>query len=386
MTRIYLDNAATSFPKPDAVYDAVDRYQRTVGAAVGRGGYGSSVAASATVARCRARLAELFRADSPERIVFGFNGTDVLNLALHGLLKPGDRVVTTQLEHNSVVRPLRDMQDRFGLDVEIVPATCDGTVTVDSFRRTLTQQQTRLAVFSHASNVSGAILPISDLATVAREAGALVLADAAQSAGHVAIDLRQLPIDLLACSGHKGLLGPLGTGVLYICPGLEDPLRSIRQGGTGSASEDDRQPTSLPDKYESGNHNAPGLCGLEAGVSWVLKRTPAELHDHELELIRRLGEGLRRLPGVTLWGAPLDHDRVGVLSVSVDGYDAHDLAAILDQSFGIETRAGLHCAPGAHRALGTFSMGGTLRLSVGPFTTHQEIDETLEAFSQLTGG
>jgi len=267
----------------------------------------------------------------------------------------------------------------------VVPGTPEGTVSVDAYRAAL-QPATRLAVFLHASNVSGAILPIADLADAARESGAVVLIDAAQTAGHVPIDVGTLPIDLLACSGHKGLMGPLGTGVLYLRPGIEEHLRAARQGGTGSASEDDRQPSELPDKYESGNHNAPGLHGLEAGVDWVLRQGVARLHAHETEQVRRLGEGLARNSGLRVWGAPLSHDRVGVLSISLDGYDPHDLAAILDQTFGIETRAGLHCAPGAHRALGTLSSGGTSRLSVGPFTTDDHIAATVAAFRELTGG
>lgn len=384
VTRIYLDNAATSFPKPETVYVAVERYQRTLGAAVARGGYSSAVTVSGGVARCRARLAELFHAESPDRFVFGFNGTDVLNLAIHGLLRAGDRVVTTQLEHNSVIRPLTDLRERLGIHVTVVPATANGTVDVDRFREALAGGA-RLAVFSHASNVSGAILPIADLGAVARAAGAFVLVDAAQSAGHVPVDLGLLPIDLLACSGHKGLLGPLGTGVLYLRPGMEEHVRSVRQGGTGSASEDERQPASLPEKYECGNHNAPGLCGLEAGVNWLLQQGVETLHRHEQQLVRQLGMGLQSLPGVRLTGERLDQDRVGVLSVSVDGLEPHDLAAILDESFGIEARAGLHCAPGVHRALRTIQNGGSLRLSVGAFTTASAIEETIDAFRQITG-
>lgn len=382
MSRIYLDNAATSWPKPVEVWNAVDQYQRANGAAMGRGGYRSAMQSSAALDRCRARIAHLLNCESPERIALGLNGTDALNIALHGLLRPGDRVVTTALEHNSVLRPLRELAERLGVEIVVVPGTADGSLSVDAFRTALAGGA-RLAAFLHASNVSGAILPVMDLAEMSRTAGALVLVDAAQSAGHVPIDLAQLPVDLLACSGHKGLLGPLGTGVLYVRPGVEFHLRSFRQGGTGSLSEDSRQPAGMPDQYEAGNHNAPGIVGLEAGVEWVLRETVAKLHAREQDLIARLADGLAGVPGLTLWGPPAGAERVGVLSLSLEGYEPHDLCAILDDSFQIEARAGLHCAPGAHRTLGTFARGGTLRLSVGPFTTIDDIDATIAAIAQL---
>ena len=384
MSRLYLDNAATSYPKPATVWEAVENYQRHLGAAVGRGGYNTSQTVGHIVQRARYRLAELFRAESSDRIVFGFNGTDVLNQALHGLLRSGDRVVTTQLEHNSVIRPLHDLQHRLGIGLTQVPATTQGGVCIDAFREALACRP-RLVALLHASNVSGAILPLADLATLAREAGALVLVDAAQTAGHVPIDLGTLPIDLLACSGHKGLLGPLGTGVLYVRPGIEEQLRPCRQGGTGSASETETQPSTLPDKFEAGNHNAPGLCGLDAGVGWVLEHSPQSLHQHERDLTAQLIAGLRDLPGVTLYGPPADEDRVGVLSLTLSGWDPQELAATLDQSFGIEVRAGLHCAPGAHRALGTLAGGGTVRFSVGAFTLPTDIEAVIAAVGQIAG-
>jgi cysteine desulfurase family protein len=384
VSRLYLDHAATSYPKPEVVWKAVEHYQRHLGTAVGRGGYDSSQRVGHLVQRARYRLAELFRAESPERISFGFNGTDVLNQALHGLLRPGDRVVTTQLEHNSVIRPLQDLRQRLGIELIRVPATPQGSLDIDAFRVAL-ECRPRLVAMLHASNVSGAILPLADLAALARQAGALVLVDAAQTAGHVPIDLGTLPIDLLACSGHKGLLGPLGTGVLYLRPGIEEQLRACRQGGTGTASEAEEQPTTLPEKLEAGNHNAPGLCGLDAGVGWVLERSPHWLHRHERELTEQLSEGLRHLPGMTLYGPAGDQDRVGVLSLTLCGWDPQELATTLDQSFGIEVRAGLHCAPGIHRALGTLSGGGTVRISVGPFTTPTDIEAVIAALSQIAG-
>jgi len=384
VARHYFDNAATSYPKPTAVWDAVDQYQRQEGAAVGRGGYASTIRVSAIVDRCRTRLAELFRAESPSQICFGFNGTDVLNQALHGLVQPGDRVLTTELEHNSVIRPLHELHQRHGVTVIRVPATAIGTIEVDTFREALACRP-RVVVLVHASNVSGALLPLADLATLARDAGAIVVVDAAQTAGHVPIDLGELPIDVLACSGHKGLLGPLGTGILYVRPECADRLQTTRQGGTGSDSEDDEHPSLLPSKYEAGNHNAPGLCGLEAGVNWILQRSPGQLHRHECALVSQLIGGLQTLPGLTLHGPPVEHPRVGVLSITAEGWSPQELATTLDQAFGIEVRAGLHCAPGAHRALGTLSFGGTVRFSVGPLTTSDEVELVINALSEITG-
>lgn len=384
MKSIYLDNAATSYPKPESVYDAVDFYQRHVGAAVGRGAYQSSIAATGVVQRCRRKIAELLGAESADRILFTFNGTDSLNLALHGLLEARDHVVTTVVEHNSVLRPLRQLQDNRGIEVTYVPADSAGLVDPAAVRAAL-RRSTKLVAVLHASNVTGGIQPIAEIGSIARENGTLFLVDAAQTAGHLPIDLRTLPVDLLACAGHKGLLGPLGTGVLYIRPGIESRICSVRQGGTGTRSEDARQPDTLPDKYESGNHNAPGLYGLEAGVSWLLAQGVEEIMAHERELTQRMRSGLSKIEGIRLFGPAAPNQSVGVVSLTVRGYEPQDLAAILDQSFGVQVRAGLHCAPGAHRAIGTFELGGTVRLSVGPFTTTDDIDSVCSALSQITG-
>ncbi|MEX0718203.1 MAG: aminotransferase class V-fold PLP-dependent enzyme [Planctomycetaceae bacterium] len=382
MNRIYLDNAATSFPKPESVAAAVDRYNRELGAAVGRSAYRAALDVQRTVDACRRRVAELFNAESPERIVFAFNGTDALNIALHGLLDAGDHVVTSVIEHNSVLRPLRELSRRRGVEVAHVSADRAGRVDPADIRAAL-RPNTKLVALIHASNVTGTIQPIAEAGEIAHAAGALFLVDAAQSAGHLPIDLKNLPIDLLACPGHKGLLGPLGTGILYIRPGVEERLHSFRQGGTGSKSEDDRQPDLLPDKYESGNHNAPGLFGLEAALAFLQEKTIAALRAHEQELTARLLDGLRALKGIEVPGPASGEERVGVVSVSVPGFEPQVLAAVLDGNFGIETRAGLHCAPGAHRAIGTFDSGGTVRLSPGPFTTTDEIDAALAAFRDI---
>ena len=385
-SRCYLDNAATSWPKPDGVLAAMDRYHRELGVAAGRGATRAASEVDATIARCRMRAAQLFNAESSNQIVFTFNGTDSLNVAIQGALKPGDHVVASTLEHNSVLRPLSELRQRFGIETTFIEPEANGRVEPAKFHEAI-RPNTKLVALIHASNVTGVIQPIDDVGAIARQSGALMLVDAAQTAGHLPIDVRNSPIDLLACPGHKGLLGPLGTGLLYLRPGVEQHVASFRQGGTGSDSEDDRQPKSLPDKYESGNHNAPGLFGLEAALDWLEQSSVAVAHQHELALRQRLIESLRDVGSVRLFAADVpDEFVVGVLSLVVDGFDPQEVAAILDQDFQIQTRAGLHCAPGAHRSLGTLSVGGTVRASFGPSTTPDDIDRLAAALRSLTGG
>ena len=381
MSRIYLDNAATSFPKPEAVYDAIDRFNRQIGVSLGRGAYRDAMEAQAVVTRCRKRAADLFGAESPERIIFTFNGTDSLNLAIHGLLQRGDHVVTSVMEHNSVLRPLRELRDQQQVEVTYVAADASGHISADDVRAAM-RDDTRLVAITHASNVTGTIQPIVDIGEIARDSGAVFLVDAAQTAGHVPIDVSKLPADLVACAGHKGLLGPLGVGLLYVRPGIEHHLRSIRQGGTGSMSEEDLQPEHLPDKYESGNHNGPALFGLDAALQY-LERTGLEaIQHHEQQLTSQLLDLLSKTRGLHLYGSDAC-SRVGVISVTLDGFDPQIVASILDENFGVQSRAGLHCAPGAHRAIGTFENGGTVRLSVGPFTSVTDIEVAADALKEI---
>jgi cysteine desulfurase family protein len=381
-TRIYLDHAATSFPKPEAVYQAMDDYHRRLGVAVGRGAYRQALEVQGVVDRCRKQAAALLGAESPERIVFTFNGTDSLNLAIHGLLEAGDHVITSVVEHNSVLRPLRELQTHLGIEVTYLPADGTGLVDLADLRPAL-RARTKLIILTHASNVTGTVQPIAEAGRLAREAGVLFLVDAAQTAGHLPIDLQELPIDLLACPGHKGLLGPLGTGLLYLRPGVETRLRSFRQGGTGTHSEDDRQPETLPDKYEPGNHNAAGLFGLSAALSFLQDQGLPAIRAHAEARTQQLRAGLAEIPGFTVYAPALASGQVGVVSLTSDTYDPQTLATILDENFAVQTRAGLHCAPGAHRALGTDAGGGTVRLSVGPFTTAADIAAALAALQAI---
>jgi cysteine desulfurase family protein len=381
--RIYLDNAATSWPKPEPVYAAVDRYQRQVGAAAGRSGYSDAVEAQRTVAAARRGCAAVLGVSDPASIVFGLNGTDALNLAIHGLLKPGDRVVTTICEHNSVLRPLADAVR--SKDVEIVYVACDGAGYVDPTEmRTALNVRTRLVAMTHASNVTGAIQPVADVARLAHAIGALMLVDAAQSAGHTPVNMRALGADLLAASGHKGLLGPLGTGLLAMRPGMTNVLRPIRQGGTGVNSTQDTQPEEPPERYEAGNLNTPALAGLAAATRFLEEHTVESIAAREAALVERLWDGLRALPNVRLYGPGPDQPRAAVVSFSVEGYDPQDFAAALDSAFGVQCRAGLHCAPRMHAALGTLAAGGLVRLSCGWSTTAADIDRTLEAIAAIS--
>lgn len=382
MQRIYLDNAATSWPKPVAVYDAMDRYHRELGAPAGRSGYREAAEVDRMIVACRNRLAALIGADRSDRVVFTTSGTDSLNLALHGVLKPGDHVVTTAAEHNSILRPLRQLQDTCQVQVTRVRCDAFGQVDPDDIAEAV-GPKTRLIAVTHASNVTGAVQPIRDISSIAGRRGALLLVDAAQTVGHLPIAVNDLGVDLLAAPGHKGLLGPLGTGVLYIRAGVERHLNSLRQGGTGTSSEDDRQPTGLPEKYESGNLNVPGLIGLSAGVDYLIQRGVGDVQDHCLELVHRLRAGLSEIPGLTMYGPPTGRDAASVVSIALQGYDPQEIAAALDSAYRVQARAGFHCAPLMHRTLGTIEKGGTVRFSVGPFNTSGDIDEALSAVREI---
>ncbi|OGR28632.1 MAG: cysteine desulfurase [Desulfuromonadales bacterium GWD2_54_10] len=365
---IYLDNAATSFPKPESVYQAVMHAMRTIGASPGRAGHRRSMEAGRLLFQAREAVATLFAIPDSSRVIFSHSATEALNLALRGTLIPGDHVITTSMEHNSLLRPLFLLR-RQGVELTIVQAGVDGRVDPDDIRRAL-RTNTRMIAVGHISNVSGTIQAVDTFAGIAREAGALFLLDAAQSAGSVPIDVVKTGIDLLAAPGHKGLFGPQGTGFLYAASAV--PLRPLLAGGTGSSSTSEEQPDTVPEGFEAGTHNLPGIAGLKAGVEFVLEQGAAVIGEKERKLITSAAQRLAAVPGVTLCG-PIDPaDRGGALSFTCAGTDPATLAFMLDQHFDIAVRAGLHCAPYAHRTLGTFP-GGTLRISPGWFTTSEEI-------------
>lgn len=390
MKRIYMDNAATSFPKPPGVLEAMQRYATELGASPGRGAYHESRETGRLMDQCRERINTLLNGESPEHVVFTLNTTDALNLAIRGIVRPGDHVVTTWLDHNSVLRPFNELVNRY--DVEQTRVECDpvsGRVDPEEIRKSV-RPNTRLIAVVHGSNVTGTVQPIREIGRIAREVAVPFLVDAAQTLGHLPIDVQEDCIDLLAAPGHKGLLGPLGTGILYIRPGVEKNMSTYRQGGTGSKSELDVQPDFMPDRFESGSHNAIGILGLSEGVQWLLDRGVDNLWKHEQGLIRTMIEGLHHwnsgelIDGVTLYGPPGVNDRCGVFSVRIQGYDQPvALSDALEQEYGILTRSGIHCAPLAHKTVGTHHLAGTTRFSFGPFLTSQDVKYACDAVADI---
>jgi cysteine desulfurase family protein len=380
--RIYLDNAATSWPKPETVYAAVDRYLRESGAPPGRSTYAEANQLNQGVAAARAGIARMIGADDPRRIVFALNGTDALNLAIHGLLTRGGHVVTTVVEHNSVLRPLRGLEESGQIAVTRVSCDDRGVVDAQAIAGAM-QKDTVLVAMTHASNVTGALQPVAEVGKHTRERGVTFLVDAAQTLGHLPVNVRDIGADLLAAPGHKGLMGPLGTGLLYVGPGVELRLVSVRQGGTGTQSDDDHHPTALPYKYESGSLNAPGVLGLGAAIDFLRLKGLETIRRHHVALTSRLMAGLADLPGVRIYGPQNAEPRVGVVSITVEGYDPQEVAATLDAVYHIQVRSGIHCAPLAHRALGTAESGGTTRFSIGVFNTESDIDAAIAATAEL---
>jgi cysteine desulfurase family protein len=381
--RIYLDHAATSWPKPEAVYAAVERYQRELGAPAGRGVYAEALEVQDQVEQARSGIARLIGAGDARRVIFCYSGTDALNQAILGTVRDGAHVITTVVEHNSVLRPLGALEDAGRIRVTRVGCDASGFVDPAEIERAWLPS-TQLVVVTHASNVTGAIQPIRDIGSIAHRRGGLLLVDAAQTLGEVPLNVADLEIDLLAAPGHKGLLGPLGTGLLYLRPGVE--LEPLRRGGTGSRSQSDRQPDELPDRFEAGNLNVPGIVGLAAGVDYLHQRTVERVRADSIELTTRLLAGLTSIEGVRLLGPPPGEQRVGIASITVDGYDPQELALLLDTAYRVQGRPGLHCAPLMHAALGTLDHGGTLRLSLGCLSTADDVDAAVAAIAAAAAG
>lgn len=379
-----MDNSATSFPKPPAVTEAMLAFARDCGASAGRGAYAQARACEQIITTCRQRIARLINAESPDRIVFAMNCSEALAIAIRGLLNTAPRgagAITTAMEHNSVLRPFNALAEQTGLVPQFIP--CDGQtglVDPDDIRRAI-GPETRLIACVHVSNVTGTIQPIGQVARIAREAGVPVLIDAAQSIGHVEIDVQELGADFVAFPGHKGLLGPLGTGVLYVRRGAEKLLKTIKEGGTGTISEQPVQPTTMPDKFEIGSHNAIGLAGLSQGAAWVADKSVASLRDHDrrlCELFLGLCDGVEHLK---VYGPRDPQQRTGVFSLNVARVGPEELAAALEK-VGVLSRPGVHCAPLAHKTIGTHPVG-TCRLSFGPFTTAEDVRCAVTALTRI---
>jgi len=376
---IYMDNAATSWPKPPQVQEAMERTMREAAANPGRGSHEMAVKASRVLFEGRKAIAKLFRFSNPNDVVFTLNATHALNIALQGWLRPGDHVVTTSVEHNSVRRPLEALRRKWGIDVSYVETDAAGRIDLKKLRDEITPR-TRLIVATHSSNLLGTILPIADIGAIAREKGVKLLVDAAQSAGVLDIDVEAMGIDMLAFPGHKGLFGPQGTGGLYLHPDLE--LEPLMYGGTGSRSESPEQPDVRPDRYEAGTPNTVGIAGLTEGVKFVLEQTPARIHRKESALVRQLIAGLGEISGVTLLGPGPEIERTAIVSFVIEGMDPSETAFVLDRHYGIAVRSGFHCTPLGHQSAGT-SGTGAVRASPGYYTTESEIVTLIDAVREM---
>jgi cysteine desulfurase / selenocysteine lyase len=378
---VYFDHAATSWPKPPEAVTAIARFLTETGANPGRSGHRMSIEAARVVYAAREEVAALVGAPDPLRVTFCANVTEALNLALYGLLNPGDHVVTTSVEHNAVMRPLRDLERR-GVLVTVAPCSPTGELDPEQVAASI-RPSTRLVVMTHASNVVGTLLPVAEVGRMAREHSCLLLVDTAQTAGAVPLDLRQAQIDILAFTGHKSLYGPMGTGGLVLGERVDlDMLRPLVRGGTGSNSEREEQPDFLPDRYESGTPNAVGLAGLAAGLRWVRERGVDSIREHETALARRLIAGLTGIRGVNVYGTGDARRQTATVAFDITGMSPSEVGFRLDEEYGIMCRVGLHCAPAAHRTIGTFPTGA-VRFGLGAMNTESEVERVLVAVAVL---
>ena len=378
---IYLDNAATSKIKPTSVREAMINYYDNIGCSPGRGGYQQSLDAGRILLEARMSFCELFNFDKPENVIFTHNITYAINMILKGMLKEGDHVITTMMEHNAIIRPLNHMINDLCIEVDFVKANEKGEVDLKDIEN-LVKEKTRLIITTHASNVTGTILPIKEIGDLAKKKNIVYMVDSAQTAGSIEIDLKELNIDILAFTGHKGLFGPTGTGGFIIKSPIEDQIDSFIQGGTGSISDKDIQPDFLPDKFECGTTNTIGIAGLKAGVDSILKIGINNIHEKKMKLTKRLIDGFLKNDRIQIKGVIDIKKRVSTVSIYIENYDLGMLSFELDDQYGIMTRSGLHCAPYAHKTIGTYPEG-TLRFSVGYFNTEDDIDNTINALNEM---
>lgn len=377
---IYFDNAATSWPKPEDVYTAAESYLRYAGANPGRSGHTRAIHADRLIFETRQRAALILGADEPEEIVFTLNATDSLNMAIKGILEPGDHVIYTSLEHNSVLRPLGTLRENGVITSTMIYCEPTGALELKDIEKAL-RPNTKLIVCTHASNVIGTVLPVREISNLAWEKGIFFLLDAAQTAGSIPLSLKEIKPHLAAFTGHKGLLGPPGVGLLYVRKGVK--IKPWREGGTGSRSEEERQPEMMPDYLEAGTMNTPGIVGLNRGLKFLEKTGISRIAKHESALVRKLREGLKEIRRVKVFGPKDEQQSVAVVSFNVEGIDSGELGYVLEEGYGILCRTGLHCAPCAHRTIGTFPQG-TVRFSLGYFNTEEEVEYALRALREIT--
>lgn len=381
---IYLDNSATSWPKPIEVRNAISNFIENIGANPGRSGHHLSSEAARIVYQAREAVAELFNAPDPLRVIFGQNITEALNLVILGFLHPGDHVITSSMEHNAVMRPLRFLEAK-GVELSIVQCSQVGKLDAEEIEHVI-KENTKLIIINHASNVCGTLLPVKAIGQIACEHGLLLMTDEAQTGGAIPVDMEEDFIDLLTFTGHKSLLGPTGTGGFILGRRVDfQKIEPLIRGGTGSNSEIEEQPEFLPDRFESGTLNACGLAGLETAIKWIMKTGLNKIRSHEVKLCQRLIDGLNAITGVKVYGGWNAIEQTATVSFTIKDMDNARIGSILDEEYGILSRIGLQCSPAAHRTLGTYPQG-TVRLSIGYFNNEQEIDQAIHAVHKIAKG
>ncbi len=380
MNLIYLDNAATTWPKPEEVPGAMKRYMEEIGGSPGRSGHRLSIEAARIIYSCRERISRILGADDPLRIIFTKNATEALNISITGLLKPGDHVITSGMEHNSVMRPLRALEGS-GVEISVVKCSPGGELDPADIKKEI-KKNTRAVYLTHASNVTGGIMPVEEAGKIAGDAGLVFCVDGAQTAGALDIDVKKMGVKLLAFTGHKSLFGPQGTGGLYIDESLEGKITPLLRGGTGSFSESEVHPGFMPDIFEAGTLNTVGIAGLDAGAAYLLERGIENIRKHETALVERLLKGLSGIERVRLCGSRDPERMMPVVSFNIEGMSPSDVSMKLDEEYGIMSRPGLQCAPSAHRTMGTYPEG-TVRLSPGLFNSEEDVDRACEAIGEI---
>jgi cysteine desulfurase/selenocysteine lyase len=377
---IYLDNASTAFPKPKEVIDFASKFYRTHGVNPGRSGYKLCMEAEEMVVETRRLLTQFFNGEDPDHLVFTYNASDSLNIVIQGILEPGDHIITTNLEHNSVLRPIYHLTTRGIVEADYISFDENGYVHPNDFEKKI-KRNTRLVVINHGSNVIGTLQPIKEIGAICREKRVVFAIDTSQTAGVVPIDIEAMNVDIVAFTGHKSLLGPTGIGGLYVRPGVN--IKATRFGGTGIRSADRLQPEEFPYRLECGTLNIMGIAGLNAGQRWIADKGVKNIHQQEMNLWEMLRDGLREIEGVTLYCADSMENHIPVLSFNLDGYKAHDVGRILDTEYNIACRPGLHCAPLAHEQLQTHFIKGTVRFSIGPFNTREHIRHAINSVKEI---
>jgi cysteine desulfurase family protein len=378
--QIYLDNSATSFPKPDEVYKFMDHFYRNNGVSPGRSGFDAAIEAEEVVMNTRKMLTELFNGDNPDHLTFSYNASDSLNMIINGLSEKGDHVVTTMLEHNSVLRPLHHLMLDGIIEVDHVPFDDHGYINPNDIKNAI-KKNTKMLIVNHSSNIIGTVQDATAIGKICREAGVIFVLDASQSAGIIPIDMKKMNIDVLAFTGHKCLMGPTGIGGSYVMENVK--IKGTRFGGTGVRSAQETHLEEFPYRMECGTLNLVGVAGLNAGVKWVIEQGIDTLHKHEIELWDKLRKGIQQIEGVTTYCAESTENQNAVLSFNIKGFDAGDVGMMLDVDYNIASRTGLQCAPKVHERIGTADIHGTCRLSVGPFNTEEHIEAAIEAVKDI---